>query len=290
MLNKSAPKISVIYEQPCRLGEGAFWHPIREQFFWFDIINKKLFTLDNGLSKSWQFDQHVSASAWIDEVTLLIASETHLFSFDIETNDRVDICELEANKDANRSNDGRADPWGGFWIGTMGKKAEHEQGAIYRFYNGQLVQLHHGISIPNSICFSPNEPLVYFSDTKQHIIFCQKLSDEDGWPEGDAEILVDLGPDMLNPDGAVVDATGNIWCALWGASQIACISKSGEIIYKLDVPPVQPTCPAFGGDGLLSMFLTSASEGLDNFAKADGQVFEISLGVAGVAEYQVRLG
>jgi len=101
----------MIYDDTiCQLGEGAFWHPIREQFFWFDILGKRLHTK----GKHWQFDDYVSAAGWIDRDHILIASSKAL---------------LEADIPANRSNDGRADPQGGFWIGTMGLNAEPAAGA-----------------------------------------------------------------------------------------------------------------------------------------------------------------
>ncbi len=77
---------------------------------------------------------------------LLIASETALFRFSLTTGLRRDLCLLEAENTVTRSNDGRADLQGGFWIGTMGKNAEPGAGAIYRFFKGELrraFQRHH---------------------------------------------------------------------------------------------------------------------------------------------------
>jgi sugar lactone lactonase YvrE len=57
-----------------------------------------------------------------DQNTLLVATETDLVRFDLETGAQERVAPLEAGNPATRSNDGRADPFGGFWIGTMGKK------------------------------------------------------------------------------------------------------------------------------------------------------------------------
>ena len=68
----------------CQLGEGPLWHPEREEFFWFDILGKRLMTRDaDGGAQHWQFDRHVSAAGRIDADNLLIASETDLFRFGI---------------------------------------------------------------------------------------------------------------------------------------------------------------------------------------------------------------
>ena len=109
---------------PCELGEGPLWHLERNQLFWFDIIGMRLHAREGDETRTWQFGEHVSAAGWIDRDRLLIASETALFSFDLGTGRHETVCPLEADEPRTRSNDGRADPWGGFWIGTMGKAAD----------------------------------------------------------------------------------------------------------------------------------------------------------------------
>ena len=133
-------------DTPCILGEGPLWHPLRGQLFWFDIVKHRLYTRENGKHRSWAFEEHVSAAGWVDETRLLIASETRLFTFDVDSGLRRDVHALEADNRVTRSNDGRADPWGGFWIGTMGKKAEPGAGAIYRYFKGELRTLYPGIT------------------------------------------------------------------------------------------------------------------------------------------------
>ena len=133
--------IAVFDERKCSLGEGAFWHPEREQLFWFDINAKQLLTQGAKGPCHWQFEEHVSAAGWVEKAILLVASSKALIRLNIETGDQTVICELEADIEATRSNDGRADPWGGFWIGTMGKQAKVGAGSIYRFYKGKLTKL-----------------------------------------------------------------------------------------------------------------------------------------------------
>ncbi len=117
--------------------------------------------------------------------TLLIASESSLFRFNLVTGEQWTLAALEAEKPDTRSNDGRADPQGGFWIGTMGKKAEPGMGAIWRFYRGELRKLFPGISIPNSICFTPDGRTAHFSDSAQRKVMRVAL-DAEGWPVGRA--------------------------------------------------------------------------------------------------------
>ena len=103
----------------CELGEGPLWHPERKQLYWFDIPGKRLLTQNDDGPQEWHFPGCVSAAGWIDRDTLMIASETALFRFNLETGSKRDIVALESDNPVTRSNDGRADPFGGFWIGTM---------------------------------------------------------------------------------------------------------------------------------------------------------------------------
>lgn len=272
----------------CTLGEGPLWHPKREQLFWFDILSHKLLSRVGDAPLEWSFDRPVSAAGWIDNDHLLIASATDLFVFNIDTGTSETLCPLEAEDDVTRSNDGRADPWGGFWIGTMGFEAKPGAGAIYRWYKGSLELLYPEITISNSICFSPDRQYAYYTDTPTKKIMRQTLRDE-GWPTGPAEVFVDLNAGGYNPDGAVVDAEGCLWSAQWGANRIARYSPEGKEIGVTEFPAFQISCPAFGGPELTTLFATSAAVGLDTSGPVEGQTFALPQHISGQAEHRVLL-
>ncbi len=269
-------------DRPCALGEGPLWHPLREELFWFDILGKKLLSK----AQEWAFDEYVSAAGWIDADRLLIASETALFAFDLRDGSRTHVADLDADNPVTRSNDGRADPHGGFWIGTMGKTAEANAGAIYRYYRGELRKLFGNITISNSICFAPSGDRAYFTDTRLKKILSIGL-DAQGWPTGNPSVFVDLSEDGLNPDGSVVDAEGCLWNAQWGAHRVARYAADGTFLSEVEIPAAQASCPAFGGADLTTLFVTSAADGLSG--PHDGKTFAIQLDVQGQAEHQVIL-
>jgi len=284
---------NVFDDRPCELGEGPLWHPMRKQLFWFDIIAKRLMSIEDGHQKSWDFDEHVSAAGWVDHETLLIASETGLWRFDLATGQKEFIAALEADNPITRSNDGRADPWGGFWIGTMGKSAEPGAGAIYRYWQGELQRLVADVTISNAICFAPDRSCAYYTDTTTKQVMRWTLNGETGWPEGTAQVFLDLRANALSPDGAVVDAEGNIWIAQWGASRVAVYTPTGRHLKSFVFPATHTSCPAFGGEDLSTLFCTSARQGLSPDAIAlqpqNGMTFAAPAAGKGQAEHRVLL-
>lgn len=277
----------------CTLGEGVFWHPRCEQLFWFDILGRRLLSQRDGQPLEWFFDERASAAGWIDEDRLLIASETALSIFDLRSSTLEAICALEADNPLTRSNDGRADPWGGFWIGTMGLKAQHQAGAIYRYYRGELRRLFADITISNAICFSPDRRYAYFADTHRQRIWRQALDEQHGWPSGEPQPFIDGRVAGLNPDGAVVDTQGRLWNAQWGASRVACYDHHGQFLQAVAFAASQISCPVFAGPDLSTLFVTSAREGMEDDQLAAephaGKLFAIDVAAQGQAEHQVML-
>jgi sugar lactone lactonase YvrE len=279
--------VTVFDPTPCSLGEGALWHPERGQLYWFDINGGALLTRMDGATRRHVFDETVSAAGWVDRDTLLVASATGLDRLDLRDMTRQRIAALETDDPVTRSNDGRADPWGGFWIGTMGRKAEPGAGAIYRFHDGAVRTIVGGVTIPNAICFAPDRSCAYWCDTAEGVIWRQPL-DETGWPEGDRTPFVDAGQEAWGPDGAVVDSAGCLWNAQWGAGRVARYDSGGALIGTWNVPTAQPTCPAFGGATFDRLFVTTAHEGIDDDPAA-GLTYALYPGVAGLPEYRVIL-
>ena len=276
----------MIYDdRACELGEGPLWHPIREQLLWFDILNRTL----HSQMQSWGFSGLVSAAGWIDRDSLLVASETGLIRFDLTSGTEHPVAAVGTA--ATRSNDGRADRQGGFWFGTMGKKAEKGAGGIWRWYRGEIRQLFKDVTIPNAICFAPDGRAAHFADTATGRV-CKVALDAQGWPVGEPEVWLDLARAGLNPDGAVIDAEGRFWNAQWGAGRVAAYAPDGTLVQTVETPGApQSSCPAFGGAELTTLYVTTALENMDAAARAkhpaSGQVFAFAGVAKGLPEPQV---
>ena len=285
----------MIYDtRPCTLGEGVFWHPLRQALFWFDITQGRLLANDGARQQMWHFPQMVSAAAVISHDEVLICGEKGLFRFDLETGATSPVTALEPDKPENRSNDGKVDRQGGFWVSTMGKDSATRQGkgAIYRWFKGELRLLYPEISIPNAICFSPDGTAAYFSDTAQQKIWRVAL-DAAGWPMGAPAVYLDFTGTEIYPDGATVDAAGNVWNAQWGMGRVACYAPDGAFVTEVKVDAPHTSCPAFGGAGMGTLFVTTALEEMSDTAKAafpnSGKVFAFDGIAKGLADALVAL-
>lgn len=280
-------QVRVFSETACILGEGPLWHPERGQLFWFDILGKRLLTKQGDNEHAWDFEECHSAAGWVDQDTLLIASETGLYRFDIPSGARERVVSMEEDNPVTRSNDGRADPWGGFWIGTMGYKFEPKAGAIYRYYRGELRKIVPDVTISNAICFAPDRSFACYVDTPVGKIMKQPLDPETGWPTGTAEVFLDLSGEAFGVDGAVMDQDGCLWNAQWQAARVVRYGPEGGVQQVIDLPTPQTTCPAFGGPDLSTLYVTSAAENVNEGAA--GQTFVVETGVRGQAEHRVIL-
>ncbi|RYH02432.1 SMP-30/gluconolactonase/LRE family protein [Salipiger sp. IMCC34102] len=271
-------------DTPCELGEGPLWHPERQQLFWFDILSKRLHTK----GQSWTFPDYVSAAGWIDRDTLFVASARALHRFEIDTGADHIITDLEPGSAHTRSNDGRADPAGGFWIGTMGIAGEPGAGKIWRYYKGELRCLYDEITISNAICFAPDGRTAFFCDTPKQQIMKVAL-DAEGWPAGAPSVHIDLTGTDLHPDGAIVDADGNLFSAQWGAGRVAVYDPEGTFVEAFEVPGRHASCPALGGPGRHTLFVTTARQDIEDPDDAQGVTYAIETEYTGQPEHRVIL-
>ncbi|SLN60015.1 L-arabinolactonase [Aquimixticola soesokkakensis] len=289
--------MAIFDEQVCHLGEGPLWHPQRGELFWFDILGRTLHVRrpDDAAPdarRSYALPELFSAAAWIDADRLLLASETGLWVFDIESGGLQRLIGIEADVAQTRSNDGRADPWGGFWTSTMSKSAAPKAGALYRYVAGEMRQVAAELTIANAICFAPDKSCAYYADTALGLLYRQAL-DGDGWPLGARETFVDFAALGLNPDGAVTLADGSLRVALWGAGCVVAVAPDATLGARTPVGATQSSCPAFGGADFTTLFVTSATEHMTPEARrADpdaGKTFTVAQAGQGKAEPAFRL-
>lgn len=267
------------------LGEGPTYDPRSDTLYWFDIMGKKLHALrvDNGATSTTDLPLMASALSIIDNETHMVFMENGLYRRDMTTHRFTQIMAIEAENMITRSNDARVHPSGAFWLGTMGKNAEKDAGAIYHVFKGVLTLLYDKITIPNAICFAPDGRKAYFTDTMKAQLMVVECDTKTGMPIAEPQIFYDHRGGVGGMDGAVMDAHGRLINARWGASAVDIYAPDGTRICSIEVPVTQPSCPAFFGKNLDRLAVTSAWQGMDKAARAQdplaGQLIEVDLPV-----------
>jgi sugar lactone lactonase YvrE len=278
----------------CALGEGPQWDAATQRLYWCDILEKQLHWLSPSTKESghYQLDHMVSLAAPLDGGGLLLIGEDRISRFEPESGHIERYCDFETDNPVTRSNDARIDRHGSLWLSTMGKHAEKGAGSLYRLHRGKLTKLRSGLTIPNAICFSENGEFAWFTDTAKGVVMRWAL-DSEGWPQGEPRRWADFTTTPGNPDGAVVDSEGCLWLALWGAGQVVRLNHDGKIIGRIELPVSQPSCPAFAGPDLKTLYITTAQEGFSAEQLAQeptaGSLYVVETGNTGLIEPPLRL-
>mgnify|MGYP000265273618 CR=1 FL=1 len=204
--------VSILCDIACELGEGPSYDPQSGKLFWFDIVGRKLLErpFPDGPTAVHDLPFMASAIAFAEGGMQLLVAENGVPLRDPKTGALTLHTALEANNPKTRSNDARVHPSGAFWIGTMAKDEADAAGAIYWFREGEVRTLYPGISIPNSICFSPDGRIAYFADTPRGILYRVECDPATGMPTGEPRTFLDWRGREGFIDGSVVDAEGRV--------------------------------------------------------------------------------
>jgi sugar lactone lactonase YvrE len=287
--------VTIFSDVVCELGEGPSYDPRTGTLFWFDIVGKKLLEKKYPDGPTIVHDLPVmgSAIATIDADRQLLVAEGGIYVRDAKTGALALHTPLEADKPTNRSNDSRVHPSGSFWIGTMPKDEGSNAGAIYWFRKGELRQLYDRVTVPNSICFSPDGETAYLTGIVGNVIQRVDCDPATGLPTGQLKTFVDTSGASDWVDGSVVDADGVLWNARWGGARVDAYSPDGKLLRSYPVPARQSSCPAFVGPDASRIAVTSAWKGMDAKARAadpdGGKTFLLDVEVRGRFEPAVLI-
>ena len=262
----------------CTLGEGAVW-VAREQALWFvDIEAPALLRYDpaSGERFSWTPPCRVGSIAPRRRGGFIAGTEHGFAHIDPQAGVFKLIDHPEAHLPENRFNDGKVDPSGAFWAGTMDDTKRARQGSLYRVDADGWAVADTGYRITNGPAFGPDGGTAYHSDTLDGVTFAFDLCDG---VLTNKRVFARWPASLGVPDGMTVDTTGFLWMCFWGGWAVRRVSPTGEIVGEFALPASNITSCAFGGPDLDRLFVTSARQGLDAAALAAqplaGALFEV---------------
>lgn len=279
-----------------RLGESPLWDPNASLLYWVDSVARRICRADalGGRFETWTLPDVVGSVA-LAETGLIAAMGDGFYAVDLTTGATQPIAVPECGNAAVRFNDGKADRQGRYLSGTMriDRDGDAAPGVLYRLdSDGRCAVLDRNIGISNAICFSPDGDWLYFADSLQGVIWRYRYDAVSG-AVSDRCTFADARALGSAPDGATVDAEGYVWVALVQSQQVACLAPDGSVTQKIDLPIPFPSCPAFGGANLQTLFITTIADSghrLRTDHPEGGRMLAIDgLGVCGLPEARCRI-
>ena len=251
-------------------GEGPVWDAVGERLFWVDLTAGRLHALDpsDASVTTRGFSEPVCAAAPQADGRLLVAFAKRLAWVDWETGDVVEtICDVEPGLPQNRCNDGKTDPAGRFWIGTMSNDGSVAgAGSLYRLDEGRLTRVMGDLTIANGLGWSGDGRTMFFIDSPTREVWAFDFDPVDS-TISNRRTVVRVPEELGLPDGMCVAPDDTLWVAHWGAGCVCHWDAGrGELLAS-----VQTGCPhtsscCLGPDG--SLYITTSQLGLDKAALA----------------------
>ncbi len=277
-------------------GERPGWDDAAQQLYWVDIRKPALHCFDPLTLE----DRYWELPAWIGCFALaedgaVVALATGLYHIHFETGQLTPLAHSPFDARRFIFNDGRCDPLGRFFAGTMylplhpGDQSGDQQGTpLWRYDgDGRWTGVTDPVKLSNGLAWSPDGRTMYHSDTEPKIIWAYDYDLETGTPSNKRVFAeIDVEDKSGGPDGASVDSDGFYWCALYANHALVRLDPDGRIERRISMPVKYPTMPAFGGSDLRSIFVTSANWPLTPEERAErpdeGSLFRLEAPVPGV--------
>ncbi|WP_421953167.1 SMP-30/gluconolactonase/LRE family protein [Pelagibacterium sp.] len=265
MRNVAASAVEIAHRSLDQLGETPLWCDRERLIWWLDIERPTLHRLDpaSGKHDARSFDATFLGSlALAGNGEKLIATDLTLNRL---TGDGslAEMVSVDAGLD-NRLNDGRVDPNGRFWVGTMDNQLHRPNGSLYRIdADGTAHAMIDDVIVSNGIAFSPDGRTGYFTDTRRHLSWRLAIDPDDGAIIG-REVFADYAQTGDRPDGATIDAEGCLWQAFFAGGRIVRYAPDGRIDTVVEMPVTNPTCVCFGGPDFRTLFVTTARKFLSD--------------------------
>ena len=271
-------------------GEGVLWNDLDGRLWWTDIHGRKLWWLEPGAGKSGSIamPDRVCCFAPRRSGGFIVAFAKSVAFFDPASGSVSHIFSFEADQPDTRLNDGRTDRQGRFIAGGMNEGSGAPSSAVIRVDpDGSATTIISGVSCANSTCFSPDGRRMYFADSPVREIWVYDYDIDKGAPSA-RRVLIDLKREPGVPDGSCVDAEGAVWNAVWEGRRLVRVLPDGTVDRVVEIPTLKPTCCAFGGADLATLYVTTSR--LDSTPEQlaaepfAGSLFSFRPGVRGVPD------
>jgi sugar lactone lactonase YvrE len=282
--------VTCLWEAHAELGEGPVWVAAEQALYWVDIKGGSVHRFDpaSGDQNTWRPPVAPCSLQATEAGGFVGAFRTGFAAVAFVGHDvRLEwLSQPEPDRPGNRFNDGKIDPAGRFWAGSMDDAEKAATGALYCLGPDlHCRRMDDGYVITNGPAFSLDGSRLYHTDTLGRVIYQFDLA-TDGTISGKRR-FVEIPADAGCPDGMCVDAEDGLWVAHFGGARLSRYDPHGRQSDRIDLPVSQVTSCAFGGAEYRDLFITTAAVGLSpEQQRAEplaGGLFHCRPGVAGIA-------
>ncbi|MFO8001056.1 MAG: SMP-30/gluconolactonase/LRE family protein [Marinilabilia sp.] len=275
------------------LGEGAIWHSEKEALMWVDITEGRVFMYrpGEGMVHDIELESMVGTVVPAARDYLAVAAQETGITGLREDGTTEMLTGFPSDAEDNvRFNDGKCDPRGRLWVGTMHKQARKGAGKLYMLQDDSLHIKESDVTISNGIVWDTDLNVMYYIDTPEQCVYAYDYEPETG-KISNRRVAIEIPEDTGSPDGMSIDSEGKLWIAHWGGHGVyRWDPASGELLEKIDVPAPNVTSCAFGGDDLKTLYITTARQGLDDEQLEEyplsGSLFVTKTNVKGTKSYE----
>ncbi len=274
------------------LGEGTCWVSAEQRLYWVDILRGEVHRFDPATGRD-EMRAAPYAVSFLQPCLgggLVLGTLHGIARMDFDTGTFTPLCDPEADLPGNRFNDGKADPRGRLFAGTIALDGSDKKANLWRIAPDlSFIRLIDHVGNSNGLGWSPDHRTFYWTDTKTGCVFAFDY-DIDSGDIANRRVAVEVDKAIGRPDGMTVDAEGFLWTALWGGHGVARWDPhDGRLVEKVSCPASYVTCPSFGGADLDILYFTTAQKGREEMEPAAepeaGHLFAAHPGVRGLPGY-----
>ena len=282
-------KINTVGNRSSKWGEGPiYWD---NHLLYVDIEGHSLIRLNPETQEEeiWEMGERIGTVVPTLNEDFICAGDSGIYRFDPSNGQKTNLADPEAKKRPdNRFNDGKCDPSGRFWAGTISTVKKEGDANLYQLDHSGLLTLQvSGVTNSNGICWNASKTEMYYIDTPTRKVVAYEYDDRTG-KLGGSRLAVDFRDFNMegSPDGMTIDEKGMLWVVLChGGAVVKVNPETGELLQKVDLPCLETTACAFGGKNLDRLFVTTGIHKTIT-EKDAGKVFVIDgLGVSGVPAF-----
>ena len=292
------PKMARLeYEIQAQLGEGAYWDTPTQRFYWVDILGKQLHIYDPATKKNTSFTTPSRIGTVVPQTdsTAVVALDDGIYILNTNTGAIAVLSDVEKDANWNRFNDGKCDPMGNLWVGSMNLEEKAPSGNVYKIDPlGNTSKMIDSVTISNGLVWTKDRRTFYYIDTPTAMIRAYDYDPETA-SIANRRDAVYVDPAIGYPDGMTIDEEDKLWVGLWNGNMVARFDPiNGKLIDSILVPEAHNiTACAFGGPDLDMLYITTARKDMTEDELKEkplsGSLFVAEPGVKGVPSARFAL-